>query len=200
MVAEEYCSGERGAVTKGATTARARIRFCPRNVFDLSMPAFKAAQLTGLVDALEPAVRIRFTLHMHTHETYSRALLVWYSTCREPRPSQPRPMPTWRRWTTIRRGAQAQLLRDTSACSRVASAWPHETDAYADTPTASVGGAPRWRRRTGPREAMSSQPCECGPRSCGQRLQHISCSPSACQVSRRAQPVCRDGPPASTSC
>ena len=56
MVAEEHCSGERGAVTKGATTARARIRFCPRNVFDLSMPAPKAAQLTGLVDALGPAV------------------------------------------------------------------------------------------------------------------------------------------------
>ena len=34
MVAEEHCSGERGAVTKGATTARARIRFCPRNVFE----------------------------------------------------------------------------------------------------------------------------------------------------------------------
>ena len=34
MVAEEHCNGERGAVTKGATTARARIRFCPRNVFE----------------------------------------------------------------------------------------------------------------------------------------------------------------------
>ena len=101
---------------------------------------------------------------MHAHETYSRALRVWYSmrppltTCRQPRPSQPRPLPTWRRWT-IRRGAQA-LLRDTSACSRVASACPHEADAHADTRAASVGGAPRWRRPTGPREAMSSQPCE----------------------------------------
>ena len=147
MVAEEHCSGERGAVTKGATTARARIRFCPRNVFEHACAQGCSAHCfgrrTGASGACGSDSRCTYT-----HETYSRALLVWYSmrpprtTCRQPRPSQPRPLPTWRRWTTIRRGAQA-LLRDTSACSRVASACPHEADAHADTRAASVGGAPR---------------------------------------------------------
>ena len=114
---------------KGATTARARIRFCPRNVFEHACAQGCSAHCFGRRTAVSGACGSdsRCT---YTHETNSRALLVWYSmrhpltTCRQPRPSQPRPLPTWRRWTTIRRGAQA-LLRDTSACSRV------ETDASA---------------------------------------------------------------------